>query len=158
MDITHLHPMIIHFPIALLIIGFLSDLLGLITKKNFFTQSGFYLLLLGTIGVVAAYISGDATSDGITEAGALKQSLETHEEAAAIAVWVVSITAIFRLVLVLFKDYRGILRMLSLTLFLVSVLAIGRTGYYGGELVYKHAAGVQLNLGLNYNTIENDDD
>ncbi len=31
---------------------------------------------------------------------------------------------------------------------MIGVLSIARTGYYGGELVYKHAAGVQFNLGF----------
>jgi len=35
-------------------------------------------------------------------------------------------------------------------LFLLGVLSIARTGYYGGELVFKHAAGVQLNIGLDF--------
>lgn len=158
MDLTHLHPMIIHFPITLLIIGFLFDLAGLFIKKDFFTQAGFYLLLLGAVGVIAAYLSGDEAGDGITEAGALKQALETHEGAATLAIWAVSITALFRVILVAFKDYKGILKMVSLTLLLASVLAIGRTGYYGGELVYKHAAGVQFNLGLDYNSNAGNDE
>ena len=58
-DLTHLHPMIVHFPIALLIVGFLADAVGLIFKKDFFTKAGFYLLILGTLGVVAAYLSGN---------------------------------------------------------------------------------------------------
>jgi hypothetical protein len=51
---------------------------------------------------------------------------------------------------------------LSAFLFLLSVLAIARTGYYGGELVYKHAAGVELNLGFGSQTetppVEDDKD
>ena len=34
-DLNHLHPMIVHFPIALLFVGFLADAIGLILKKNF---------------------------------------------------------------------------------------------------------------------------
>ena len=69
-DLTHLHPMIVHFPIALLIVGFLADAIGLFTKREFFTKAGFYLLILGTLGVVAAYLTGNYAGEGVTEAGA----------------------------------------------------------------------------------------
>lgn len=158
MDLTHLHPMIVHFPIALLIVGFLSDLIGILTKREFFTQAGFYLLILGAMGVAAAFISGDQAGSGISEEGVLKQTLETHEHAASLTIWIVSIAAVFRLALVLLNKFKGVLKMLSLALFLFAVLSIGRTGFYGGELVYKHAAGVQLDLGLDFNSNQSEDD
>lgn len=158
MDLTHLHPMIVHFPIALLIVGFLSDLVGLLTKREFFTQAGFYLFTLGALGVIAAFMSGEQAGDGIVEEGALKQALEAHEGAATLAIWVASIAAVFRITLFLLKKYSGVLKMVSLALGLLAVMAIARTGYYGGELVYKHAAGVQLDLGFGTSSIEKDND
>jgi len=157
MDLTHLHPMIVHFPIALLIVGFLSDLVGLFTKREFFTQAGFYLLVLGALGVVAAYISGSQAGGGITEEGALKQALEVHEDAATLTIWVVSTAALFRIALVLWNKFKGALKMVSIILFMLGVAAVARTGYYGGELVYKHAAGVQFNLGFDFNSSESDE-
>jgi len=143
-----LHPMIVHFPIALLLVGFLSEIIGLILKKDFFTKTAFYLLILGTLGVVAAYISGDITGEGIAETGALKNALEMHEEAAQLSLWLMTAAAITRIGFVLWKKYSGVYKWFSLVLFLVGVLSIVRTGYYGGELVYKHAAGVQLTIGF----------
>jgi len=157
MDLTHLHPMIVHFPIALLIVGFLFDIAGSITKRESFTQTAFYLIILGALGVIAAFITGDQAGSGITEEGALKQALENHEDAATLTIWIVSIAAAFRIALVLLKKFKGVLKMVSLALFLIAVLAIARTGYYGGELVYKHAAGVQLDLGLGVNSTEAED-
>jgi uncharacterized membrane protein len=158
MDLTHLHPMIVHFPIALLIVGFLSDIVGLLTKRDFFTQTGFYLFTLGAVGVIAAFVTGDQAGDGIMEEGALKQALEIHEEAATLAIWVTSIAAVFRIALFFLKKYSGVLKMVSLALGLLAVMAIARTGYYGGELVYKHAAGVQLDFGSGTSSTEKDDD
>lgn len=158
MDLTHLHPMIVHFPIALLIVGFLFDIAGSITKRESFTQTAFYLIILGALGVIAAFITGDQAGSGITEEGALKQALENHEDAATLTIWIVSIAAAFRIALVLLKKFKGVLKMVSLALFLIAVLAIARTGYYGGELVYKHATGVQLDLGLGVNSTEAEDD
>lgn len=146
-DITHIHPMIVHFPIALIIVGFLADALGIFLKKEFFSKAGFYLLILGTLGVVAAYLSGNIAGDGITEAGSLKQALETHESAAELSLWLMVGTALVRIALQLTKKYVGTFRWIALFIFLIGVLSIARTGYYGGELVFKHAAGVQFNFG-----------
>lgn len=155
-DTSHLHPMIVHFPIALLIVGFLAEVVGLILKKEFFTKAAFYLLILGTLGVVSAYISGDIAGDGITETGQLKNALEAHEHAAQLTLWLMVGAAVVRIALVWMKKFKGILKYVAFVLFLVGVLSVARTGYYGGELVYKHAAGVQFNFGLDQNTNNSD--
>lgn len=147
-DISHIHPMLVHFPIALLIAGFFSDILGLFVKKEFFTRAGFYLLILGTLGAIAAVITGHMAGDGI-ESGSLKQAVEVHEDAGTLTLWLALITSAFRIVLVWLEKYRGILKAAALVLFLATVLSVARTGYYGGELVYKHAAGVEFSLGNN---------
>ncbi|GET25747.1 DUF2231 domain-containing protein [Prolixibacter sp. NT017] len=147
-DISHIHPMLVHFPIALLIAGFFSDILGLFVKKEFFTRAGFYLLILGTLGTIAAVITGHMAGDGI-ESGSLKQAVEVHEDAGTLTLWLALITSAFRIVLVWLEKYRGILKAAALVLFLATVLSVARTGYYGGELVYKHAAGVEFSLGNN---------
>ena len=147
-DLTHLHPMLVHFPIALLFVGILSETAGLFMKKEFFSTAGFYLLLLGAAGAGAAYVSGENAGDGITEVGALKAALETHEGAALLTVWLAVAAAVVRVAVVVFKKYSGLYKAAAYGLFLCAVLSVGRTGFYGGELVYKHAAGVQLNVGL----------
>jgi uncharacterized membrane protein len=147
-DLNHLHPMIVHFPIALLFIGFMADAIGIILKKEFFTKAGFYMLILGTLGVIAAYLSGNIAGEGVTEAGALKQALENHENAATISLWLMTGVAVVRIALVLFKKYAGIYKWVAFVLLLLGVASITRTGFYGGELVYKHAAGVTIDLGF----------
>ncbi|MDP3147974.1 MAG: DUF2231 domain-containing protein [Ignavibacteria bacterium] len=151
-DISHLHPMIVHFPIALLIVGFLAEVVGLVLKKEFFTKAAFYLLILGTLGVVSAYITGNIAGDGVSETGQLKNALETHEQAAQLTLWLMVGAAIVRIALVWMKKFDGILKYVAFVLFLAGVLSVARTGFYGGELVYKHAAGVQFNFGLDLNS------
>lgn len=151
-DTSHLHPMIVHFPIALLIVGFLSEVVGLVLKKEFFTKAAFYLLILGTLGVVSAYITGDIAGDGVSETGQLKNALATHEHAAQLTLWLMVGAAVVRIVLVWMKKFDGVFKYAAFVLFLAGVLSVARTGYYGGELVYKHAAGVQFNFGLDQNT------
>lgn len=146
-DQSHLHPMIVHFPIALIIVGFLSDLAGAVTKRQFFTNAGLYMITLGGLGLIAAYLSGDMAGDGVTEAGALGTALEIHEGAATLALWTMIVLASLRITLALTKKMTGWRQWAMVALLTVGVGTIARTGYYGGELVYKHAAGVQLTFG-----------
>lgn len=148
-DTGHLHPMIVHFPIALLFVGFFFEVFSIFVKKDFFSTAAFYLLILGTLGVIGAYISGDIAGDGVSETGMLKNALETHEDAALITLWIAVAAAIIRTAFVILKRNSNVLRWLSFVLFLFGAIAVARTGYYGGQLVYKYAAGVQFNIGSN---------
>lgn len=140
--------MLVHFPIALLIVGFLFETIGFVVKKEFFSTAAMYLLVLGAAGVGVAYLTGENAGEGITEVGALKAALEAHESAAELTLWLAIIAAVVRIATAVFKKHTGAYRAAAYVLFLCAVVSVARTGSYGGELVYKHAAGVQLNLGM----------
>ena len=148
-DLTYLHPMVVHFPIALLLAGFALDLTGLLLNKDSLFRMGFILLLMGTAGTAVAYFSGEAAGDGLAEAGALKQALEAHEGAAALTLWLAGIACVVRIGLVAARKMTGSLRWVAVLLFGAVALSVVRTGHYGGTLVYNHAAGVQLTTVLN---------
>ena len=98
----YFHTMVIHFPIALIMVGFLSELVGLATKKEFLKITAFYLLLLGSLGAVVAYISGSYAGVGMMD-GILQKPMELPEEAAEVTFWLSVITALFRVSLYYFK-------------------------------------------------------
>lgn len=142
---THLHAMVIHFPIALLLIGFLSEVIGIIFKKGFFNKTAFYLLILGTFGTIASYLSGDAAGEGM-EGGTLGKAIELHENAAIITLWLAIITAIVYSAVNWFKYSNKWIKIASVLLFAAVIVGVSRTAYLGGQLVYNHGAGVELAL------------
>ena len=142
---THLHAMIIHFPIALLMAGFFSEVIALFIKKEFFKDAAFYLLILGALGATAAYLTGSYAGEGIEE-GPLKNPMELHEQAATITLWLAIIKALFRSVIFYFKYNRNWTKWLGIILFAALAGGVARTGYLGGQLVYSHGAGVELML------------
>lgn len=142
---THLHAMVIHFPIALLMLGFLSELVGHLIRKPFFSQAAFYLLILGTFGTIVAYLSGDAAGEGMEE-GTLGRAIGMHEEAATIAVWLAVATSLLNSAGLFFKLHNKWFKVISVVLFAALIGAVSRTAYLGGQLVYKHGAGVELGL------------
>jgi uncharacterized membrane protein len=142
---THLHAMVVHFPIALLIISFLSELIAFFYNKIFFRQTAFYLLMLGTLGTIASFLAGNAAGEGMDE-GSLGKAMELHEQAATFALWLtIALAAIF-LAVFIFKYNKNWVRIVAFILFVAVIGAITRTGYLGGQLVYKHGAGIKLEL------------
>ncbi|OGS74403.1 MAG: hypothetical protein A3F91_02500 [Flavobacteria bacterium RIFCSPLOWO2_12_FULL_35_11] len=142
---THLHAIIIHFPIALLMVGFLSELMALFSKKDFFKNTAFYLLLLGALGAIAAYVSGNYAGDGIEE-GPLKIPMELHEQAALISLWLAIITALFSVLIYYFKVQNSNVKWVGILLYALLAVSVARTGYLGGQLVFSHGVGVELAL------------
>ena len=142
---THLHAMVVHFPIALLIVAFLFELTGFFYKKEFFQQAAFYLLILGMLGTVLSYLVGNAAGEGIEE-GPLSKAMELHEQAATILLWLTIITTLIYGSIYFLKFNKSWLRIFGFLLFTGVIGSIARTGYLGGQLVYKHGAGVELAL------------
>ena len=142
---THLHAMVVHFPIALLMVGFLFEAISFFYKKEFFRQSAFYLLILGMLGTVVSYLAGNAAGKGMEE-GPLSKAMELHEQAATISLWLTIVTALVYAGIYFLKYNRSWLRIIAVLLFAGVIGSIARTGYLGGQLVYKHGAGVELAL------------
>jgi uncharacterized membrane protein len=142
---THLHAMFVHFPIALLMVAFLFELLAFFFNKTFFRSSAFYLLILGALGTIASYLAGNAAGSGMEE-GSLGKAIALHEQAATISLWLTIATAVLYLAVIIFKYQKSWIRIAGIILFAAVIAAIARTGYLGGQLVYKHGAGVELAL------------
>ncbi|MGJ8661341.1 MAG: DUF2231 domain-containing protein [Bacteroidota bacterium] len=141
----HLHALVIHFPIALLIAAFLAELLSLAIKKDFFRNTSYFLLILGTIGAIVAYSSGSYASEGMTD-GIFEKPLDLHEDAATITLWLAIFTTLFKTVMLFFTEEKRWLKWLGFMLFAFLVTSVARTGYLGGQLVFKHGAGIELSL------------
>lgn len=60
-----LHPMIVHFPVALLVTTILFEALGHFRKKEELRKAALYTLVLGLAGTVAAVMTGSAQLENI---------------------------------------------------------------------------------------------
>ncbi len=142
---THLHAMLIHFPIALLFAGFFSEIISIFSNKNYFKNTALLLLGLGTLGAISAFLSGNAAGEGI-EHGALKIPVELHEDAALFSLFLIVVTALFYAFTYFFDFKDAAIRWFRILFFTITIVSISYTGYLGGQLVYKHGAGVELGL------------
>ncbi len=137
MSLSHLHPMLVHFPIALVAFGFLAELASLIIKKELcFSKISLFLLLFGTLSAVAAWLSGSFfTSEMGGAAGVVK---DTHELFATITMALLLITSLVRIIIVYSKTPKKTLKWLSFILYGLASVCVVATGYFGGTLVYNY--------------------
>ncbi|MEK7829310.1 MAG: DUF2231 domain-containing protein, partial [Deltaproteobacteria bacterium] len=79
MELERIHPMLVHFPIALLITSVFLDFLRLVTKRDNFERSAFHLLFLGALGSIPAIIFGHIAADVASDRPHIADTIETHE-------------------------------------------------------------------------------
>ena len=136
--LTHLHPMLVHFPIALVSAGFLFELIYLFRKKEIcLTKAGYYLLILGTLAAVFTWLSGAFFTAEME--GAAGQVRETHALMATITVILLIIAAAIRIyVTVKKKDANKVLKKITFIVYALATISVLTTGFFGGTLVYNY--------------------
>jgi uncharacterized membrane protein len=136
-DTSHLHPMLVHFPIALVVFGFVADLASLYFKKEVcLTKTSFYLLIIGTLAAIATWMSGILfTHDMSGAAGVVK---ETHELYAWITVGLLLITSVLRTVILVKKIEKPGIKWLAFIIYGLACISVTITGFFGGTLVYNY--------------------
>lgn len=141
-----LHPAVVHFPVALLLLGASVAVLAVFIRRWHLPLFAAILLSLGAIGAVVATITGEEEEEKVEHAiPAAEPILEEHAhwgEGARNAGIIAALLAVVAAVLVK-KPVGG--RVLSALAACVAVVAgyyVTQAGHYGGDLVYRHGAGV----------------
>ena len=151
-SIALIHPMLVHFPIVLLITAFAMDIILLSLKKDLTSRQclpmvALAALILGTLAAVLAAIFGDMAFDKAVSLGFPSGPIETHETMALITITVFGLYCLWRL-LALWRKYplRGRIGWISVLPGMVGVVLLIITAYYGGELVYHFGVNVATSL------------
>jgi len=142
-NITHIHPMLVHFPIVLFITTVVIYLAIIIRKGDLAVRECLSLISLITItaGVAMAVLAaffGDIALDAALDKGFDKIPLEEHEELAILSIIFFSVIALVQG----FSMWKGnsLAGIKAVILFIVSLIGLGLlfiAAYHGGELVYE---------------------
>ena len=90
MSLDEIHPLIIHFPIALLSVGFLCDLLSYILQNKSLAHAGWWNFIFGVVSSVCALITGLIT-DLSSKPSLVDELFPVHENHASLQIFVVCI-------------------------------------------------------------------
>jgi uncharacterized membrane protein len=138
---SHFHPMLVHFPIAIITVGFLFDLLSFVFKKELWLpKAGYWLEIIGMASAIFAFGSGYFfTSSMEGEAGIMR---EKHQFYATVTLVSIIVATLFRIVVVYTGKETTNMRYLSLGLLFISFIFVSITGYLGGSLVIDYMIGL----------------
>ncbi len=140
-DSSHFHPMLVHFPIAIITIGFLFDLFAVFRKNEpCLSKTGYWLEIIGMISAVFAFGSGYFfTSPMEGEAGVVR---DRHELFATLTLVAIIIATLFRIIIRYLNKESSRMKYVSLGLFFISFVFVSIAGYLGGTLVIEYMIGL----------------
>lgn len=145
-----LHPIVVHFPIGILLIAWLPMLIALVDKKrrNAWLAAAAMLLIVGTLGTLAAVLTGEASQRIVgSTTKAMSDALHQHEETAQLARNLfIATTAVFLAVWIAANAVNGkkkrIVAPLGAILIAITytyaALTLINTGHHGGLLVHEY--------------------
>lgn len=126
-----MHPLVVHFPIALLLVAAFVEGLGVLRRRGAAGDASWLCVGLGSLGAIVSTVMGYAFADAKTAS----PDLETHERLGLITTIVAVITAVLA-----WRARRqggtGGPAMAYRAFLFVSALGVSVAGHYGGELVY----------------------
>jgi len=138
-----IHPLIIHFPIALLSLAVGLTVLGVFYSKEWIIKSTLGLLAFGSAGALASYISGRAAADSIGLNLKAEVAIGTHSNWSLYTLIYFGVfTLVFYLVKFILKKEAILIQIILAVLALVGFFVLGQTAEYGGRLVFEYGLGV----------------
>jgi uncharacterized membrane protein len=136
---SNLHPVIVHFPIALLTVFYCLDIVGALSHRQTLRQTASLMLYCGTVGAVLAAAAGLYAASIVPHGEVVHEIMEWHGRFGLTVAGLAVVLAIWR------GFSRNITGMaLGLHWFLATVMMVCLLlgGDLGGAMVYEHGVAV----------------
>lgn len=140
-DTSHIHPMVVHFPVALVMVGLLFEAYGLLIPKDKPRPvCGEVILYLATLAALVAVSSGILFTGNF--AGKPLEVRNLHRLMAILSLISLSAASIVYLMRRFAGRRTKGLQLLGIGLYALSAGFVGAAGYLGGTLVYTYMIGI----------------
>jgi uncharacterized membrane protein len=137
--LQNIHPLVVHFPIALLFAAALTYWLGFVARRESWHWTALWMLVLGVLGAAAAAITGLYAVPGVMLAPSVKTALLAYHKWIMIAVLILSGALALWAIAARPMPVRGRGAFLAMLVLVAALIAKGAD--YGGRMVYDYNAG-----------------
>ena len=135
-----LHPLVVHFPIALLLVATVIEIVNLVLKKDDLSKTGTVLFVLGVISGLVTLVTGDGAEEFAFDnwGKGIFDTVELHSLLAGISVILFAIVAVVKLFGKRFKLNKNLITALVIVFSIAGSTTLAITGHLGGKIVYQH--------------------
>jgi uncharacterized membrane protein len=140
----NLHPLVIHFPIALLIVAVMADVVDhFVGRPSWLAPAGTALYALGAVSAGVACITGQQAADTVLMSGMAHSIVAAHRTWALATTFYFGVLAIVRVAFAFTGTSPGRgLRICLLLAAAIGVVGLQQAAERGGRLVYEQGVGV----------------
>jgi len=141
--IPNIHPLIVHFPIALLVLAVLFDAARLFFKQeNWLEKATLALYTTGSLGLIASFLSGRQAVETVSITGEAIPVVASHEDWALYTLIYFLVFTAIRFATWWKQLEKGFVLPILVILALGGTGMLWYTGELGAKLVYKHGVAV----------------
>lgn len=139
-----LHPMFVHFPIALLVLSVTADWIGYLTGALSLQHAGWWSLLGAAAGAAVAVPAGVHDMQRADISDHVHHYVHRHMYIGLTLLGTLGVLAIWRGIVFFSSAQPSVWYLVLAT---AALLLIGYQGWLGGELVYRHGVSVRAGKG-----------
>ena len=139
MNSTHAHLLLNHFPVIGTLIGTMILLYGLLIKNINIQKVSLATIVVMTLIAIPVFLTGEPAEEAVENLPGVAESIiESHEEAAEVAFWVMMLTGVFALITlglqIVNNPFSKTFVLIALISGIISFGLMGRTAYLGGQI------------------------
>lgn len=161
MNSAHIHLLLNHIPILGSAFGILLLIYGIFAKNRSLVNAAFVTFVITALFAIPVFLTGEHAEESVENiAGVSETIIETHEESAELALWVMEALGILSLItLFLQKAEHSLAKTFTTISLLLSLITFGlmaKVGYEGGKI--RHTELNSTNVSPVQNGEQEDDD
>lgn len=145
--LDNLHPLFVHFPLALLFLFFLLDFVGSVAGKNDWRRVAGWFLYLGALFAGVTVAMGLLAAASVAHGGDVHEIMEDHEHLGISVFLLASVLAVWRWLAK--GEIKGAANTLYLLFGAILTGLLILTADLGGLMVYKYGVAVEPVAALN---------
>lgn|SRR5574338_289671 len=133
--LASIHPKVVHFPIAFLMLYPVMETFYFFTSKDFYLKTALLFLIIGVIGSVLAVFTGNQAYQSIVDwSKEGKEIFSAHQTYANLTVWYFAFILVARYFMIIKKKFSKKFAIIFIVLSLIGGYFVYQTGLYGAEL------------------------